>query len=93
MTKKFISLETDAYLDFDGDNINEVINKLEKLKETYGEDAWLDYSQDDYSDHYSYTLMVKSIETDEAYKRRLAKEEQAVAYRKEHYERLKKEFG
>jgi hypothetical protein len=92
MTKKMIARNTNAYIDFDYDTLTDVAQRIKELTETYGADAYLVYRQEDYSERYTYYLMIKSEETDNEYADRLSKEEDRVARRKREYESLKKEF-
>ena len=92
MTKKMIARNTNAYINFDFDNLIDVAQRIKELTEIYGADAYLVYQREDYSDDYVYKLMIKSEETDDEYNERMYKEEANLAWRMKQYESLKKEF-
>jgi hypothetical protein len=92
MTKKMIARNTNAYIDFDYDTLTDVAQRIKELTETYGVDAYLLYQQEDYSERYTYNLMIKSEETDDEYDERMYKEKANLAWRMKQYESLKKEF-
>jgi hypothetical protein len=92
MPKKMIARVTDAYVNFDGDTLVSIAERIKELTEDYGPDAYLDYRMEDYSDDYVYKLMTKSEETDDEYAHRMAKDERNRISRKHQFEALKKEF-
>ena len=80
--------------EFDG-SIDEVILRLQNLKEKYKDHSGLRISEDHcYEGGYTYDL--QRLETDEEYEQRLAKEAERVREREERekaeYERLKAKF-
>lgn len=93
MGKKMVRRQIhEAYLNFDGYTLDQAIENLEGLKENHGEDLFfLEYS--DWDDVSTLGLFKEELESDAEYDARMSAESKYQEYRKQHYEKLKKEFG
>lgn len=101
MTKKMINAKvTSGHVDVSIDpydlegTLDEAISHLQKMKDMYKDrNVKLVYKEDPWSDYKSFYLYEQRLENDEEYQKRLEKEERHIEYKREQFERLKKELG
>lgn len=84
--------------DFEGYTLKQVLERVQYLIETYGEDATIDEYVYPYSDGPGYSYVWKKVpETDDQMNARIAEEERYTAqhaeYERKQYEMLKAKFG
>lgn len=92
--KKVVS----SYSPYDFDvSVKEVIDDMQSLIDTFGEDVYFDYNSEWNGEFGSYEICIDRFETKQEQTSRLNKEQvfQKKVYEKEQkeYERLKKQFG
>jgi hypothetical protein len=93
VTKRIkVSRRVGLYSDFDGSSLVEVLQQIKELIDKHGGEAYLDHTEEDYSDYYVVRVMLSSMETDEEYNKRMSRIDEGLAYRKHQFESLKKEF-
>lgn len=84
-------------LDFDGDTLERVAQRVELAIQEYGPTAYLVSVTDRWSEYPTLQVMTKSPETDEEFARRVAREEEAEARAEAaeaaEYARLRKKFN
>jgi len=85
-------LESLGLYDLEG-TIDSVIERLQRLKETYkGKDISLDLRSQEYDDGKEYAVVWARPENEKETAKRLEDETKSKEYRRQQYDRLKKEF-